>query len=516
MSDNPKDDDWGMTMPNTRLDDEQKKDAPPFQPVKEQAPSLPPEDDWGVTAPNVKIPNNAGPPPAPASGQPVSDFDQTAPNIEVPAQYSGKSKQTVQPIQPDDDWGVTQANVNIPKERKKDDWQMPEPTFRVSEGAKPNFDKTTPNFNLKDLKEDYGSPYAAEDIGNQTAPYYRLPEDQTEPPALRSAALAEDPAENPPPKPAPAKQKSGNMKWILLLGGLFAFFVLVTAGLIGAYFLYFDTANTVKSSSNKTPETAPTAPPTVAPTALPATVDYKGEMVLVAAGDFTMGSDTGGDESKPAHKATIPAFYIDKTEVTNAQYKEFCDATGKQPPADLWEKGYFEKRPNAPVLGVSFSDAKAFAAWAGKRLPTEEEWEKAASWDPATKTKREFPWGAAFENGKAAFGLETTSDVGSFPSGASPSGALDMAGNVAEWVDAYFQPYPGDTSSNPNFGEINRVVRGGHFGSKTDDFLKTTKRIYVRPTIASGEDEEKLFAAAIGFRCAVSADDARFREALKK
>src|SRR5207253_10748079 len=102
------------------------------------------------------------------------------------------------------------------------------------------------------------------------------------------------------------------------------------------------------------------------------------------------------------------------------------------------------------------------------------------------------------------------------PAGANPAGAFDMAGNVAEWVDAFFQPYPGNTSSNPNFGETNRVVRGGFFGSKTNDFLKTTKRIYVPPTVASGEDEEKLFAAAIGFRCAVSADDARLQAAFKK
>jgi formylglycine-generating enzyme required for sulfatase activity len=230
-----------------------------------------------------------------------------------------------------------------------------------------------------------------------------------------------------------------------------------------------------------------------------------------------MGSDTGGDESKPAHKVTVPAFYIDKTEVTNAQYKEFCGATGKQPPPDpFWEKGYFENRPAAPVLGISFDDAKAFAAWAGKRLPTEEEWEKAASWDSAGGSKLDFPWGASFENGKAAFGLNTPKDVGSFPSGASPSGAMDMAGNVAEWVDAYFQPYPGNTSSNENFGEINRVVRGGHFGSKTNDFLKTTKRIYVPSGVASGEDEEKLFAAAIGFRCAVSADDSKLQESFRK
>lgn len=517
MSNNPKDDDWGMTMPNVRLDDELKKDAPPMPPKAEPTPSLPP-DDWGMTAANVSVPPGMMPPADP----PLSDFDQTAPNINVPPQYTQQPKASAPPAQPDDEWGMTQANVNLPKETKKDNWQMPAPVFRVSEGEKPNFDKTTPNFNLKNLPDDYGSPYGDDGTGNKTTPYYRLPENQTETPvAVAQAPDAEAPVETAAPKPV--QPKSGNMKWILMLGGLFSFFLIVTAALIAGYFLYFNTPNTVSSTSsaNKA-ETAPTAAPTAVPlaatsNALPATVNYKGEMVLVAAGEFTMGSETGGDESKPAHQVTLPAFYIDKTEVTNAQFKEFCDATGKKPPPDpFWEKGYFEKRPAAPVLGVSFNDAKEFAAWAGKRLPTEAEWEKAASWDSAKQMKLDFPWGAAFEAGKAAFGLTTPKETGAFQLGASPSGALDMAGNVAEWVDAYFQPYPGNTATNPNFGEINRVVRGGHFGSKANDFLKTTRRIYVPPGVASGEDEEKLFAAAIGFRCAVSADDARLQNVLRK
>ena len=89
-------------------------------------------------------------------------------------------------------------------------------------------------------------------------------------------------------------------------------------------------------------------------------------MVLVAAGEFTMGSDADADESKPAHKVTLPAFYIDKTEVTNAEYKAFCDAAKKDyPPNPHLEKDYFIKRPNAPAVGVSFADAKAYADWAG-------------------------------------------------------------------------------------------------------------------------------------------------------
>jgi formylglycine-generating enzyme required for sulfatase activity len=521
MSDNPKDDDWGMTIPNLRLDDEKKKDvsAPNFQPKTNAPANLPPVDDWGITAPNVQLPQNAVPPVNQASNLPFSDFDKTSPNIDVPPQYTEKPKSSP-PLAPVDDWGMTEANINLPKESRKDDWQMPQPTFRVSEGATPSFDKTTPNFNLKNLNDDFGAPYAEEEeVGNKTTPYYRLPEQQAEAPAIEpSDAVSDQTAGTEAAKPA-AAQSSGNMKWILMLGGLFSFFVIIVAALVAAYFLYFNTPNNVTSTSNRPVEIAPMPAPTVASstTPLPATVNYKGEMVLVAAGEFTMGSETGPDESKPAHKVDVPAFYIDKTEVTNAQYKAFCDATGTKPPTDpFWERGYFETRPNAPVLGVSFDDAKKFAAWAGKRLPTETEWEKAASWDAASQTKLDFPWGASFESNKAAFGLETPKDAGSFPAGASPAGAMDMAGNVAEWVDAFFQPYPGNTTSNSNFGETNRVVRGGHFGSKSNDLLKTTRRIYVPPGVASGEDEEKLFAAAIGFRCAVSADDARLQEFFKK
>ena len=512
MSNNPKDDDWGMTMPNVRLEDQLKKDGAPQAKKPEATPSLPP-DDWGLSAPNVNIPNNAIPPANQASNQPISDFDKTTPNINIPQNFKEQPKPSVPPA--DDDWGLSAPNINVPKERKNDDWQMPTPKFQVSEGATPNFDKTTPNINLKGVEGDFGD----ENFGNNTTPYYRLPENQPQQTPPASAALAADESAETAAPAAPAAQKSGNAKWILILGGLFAFFLLLTGGLVGAYFLFFDTANNVKSNANVPSNTAPVTTPTTAPVTsnLPATVNYKGDMVLVAGGEFTMGSDAGGDESKPAHKVTVPAFYIDKTEVTNAQYKEFCTAMGKTPPADpFWEKGYFENRPNAPVLGVSFDDAKAFAEWAGKRLPTEAEWEKAASWNEATQSKLEFPWGASFETGKSAFGLNTPKDVGAFAAGASPSGAMDMAGNVAEWVDAFFQPYPGNTTTNANFGETNRVVRGGHFGAKSNDLLKTTRRIYVPPTIASGEDEEKLFAAAIGFRCAVSADDARLQEVLRK
>jgi formylglycine-generating enzyme required for sulfatase activity len=300
------------------------------------------------------------------------------------------------------------------------------------------------------------------------------------------------------------------------------FFAIVALGAF--YFLFLNkphTAQNVGTPKEESKETiTSTAPIAAAPQAeavLPKEINYKGAMVLVAAGEFTMGSDTGAEESKPAHQVILPAFYIDKTEVTNAEYKKFCDATDKTyPPNPILEKDYFIKRPNAPVVGVSFAEAQEYAAWAGKRLPTEAEWEKAASWDETAQSKRQFPWGDNFQKSNVAFGTGAISDVGKFSGGASACGAFDMAGNVLEWVDAFFQPYPNGASTNTEFGGKNRVVRGGHFGSKTNDSLKTTKRIYVAPDIASGEDDEKLVAAIIGFRCAVSADNPKVKEVLQE
>src|SRR4051812_40362278 len=113
MSDNPKDDDWGMTMPHARLDDEQMKAVqPPVQPKTDAAPSLPPADEWGMTAPNVNIPKDAL--PVQSSNQSFSDFDQTAPNIDVPREFTQAPKQSA-PVQPVDDWGISDDKIKIPK-----------------------------------------------------------------------------------------------------------------------------------------------------------------------------------------------------------------------------------------------------------------------------------------------------------------------------------------------------------------------------------------------------------------
>jgi formylglycine-generating enzyme required for sulfatase activity len=542
-NDKPKDDGWGMTMPHLRYEEKKKADGfeDEFSPKSKQTPP-PSDDEWGMTTPNINLSNDRS--------SSSSDFDKTTPNINIQQDvWDDESPSAHQP--PAAVWDATAPNINIPQNvgdddwemnapkptppPRKNDWSMPAPVFRVSEGEDIDDIKRTAAFNLSDLKnfdKDSmtflpGAPESPE--FNQTAPNTDF---QTTPPPIVPNSFSVPPPlpeslpENQPAAPVVVQtEKKKSSKMPLIVGGLLGMLLFAVFFLGTIYFILFnkttETASAVKTEPDvqakpqETPSSLTSSAPLTQTKDLPKQIEYKGAMLLISAGEFTMGSDSGADESKPAHKVSLPAYYIDKTEVTNAEYKAFCDATGKSyPPNPHLEADYFTKRPNAPVVGVSFADAKGYANWAGKRLPTEAEWEKAASWDEATKTKREFPWGNDFQKDKAAFETGKISDVGKFSGGASPSGALDMAGNVLEWVDAYFQPYPNGSGSNAEFGETNRVVRGGHFASKSADSLKTTKRIYIPPTVASGEDDEKLVAAIIGFRCAVSADDQRVADVL--
>lgn len=241
-------------------------------------------------------------------------------------------------------------------------------------------------------------------------------------------------------------------------------------------------------------------------------IDYVGPMILISAGEFIMGDDNHKPDEKPAHKVTLPDYYIDKFEVTNEKYKKFCDETQRKlPTVPWWDKDYFNQ-PNMPVVGVNFGDASAYAAWAGKRLPTEEEWEKAASWGPTGAKKRMWPWGDSPETGRATLGAEHTTAVGSNPNGMSAYGVQDMGGNVLEWVNAFYQRYQGSTSTDPNFGSINRIVRGGSFRSDVED-ARTARRIYSQPVFTA--EQEKGSSSLIGFRCVVSADDPKLQERLR-
>ena len=232
----------------------------------------------------------------------------------------------------------------------------------------------------------------------------------------------------------------------------------------------------------------------------------KREMVLIEGGTFTMGSNSSGNEQKGEHTVTVASFYLDKYEITNAEYADFIKETGKPAPsidrgveAGYWVAWNGNNPPSGrerwPVTNVSPKDVEAFAAWLSKRdgvnyrLPTEEEWEFAARNGPKNSL---FPWGNLWEEGSANINKrESPVDIGSFPQGATQQGVQDMIGNVWEW-----------TSSKPRFYDNRRplvknarVQRGGSFFEKINsEFHNATDRSWF------GDENFKF--PTIGFRLA--------------
>ncbi len=211
-----------------------------------------------------------------------------------------------------------------------------------------------------------------------------------------------------------------------------------------------------------------TPEPSHTPTPQPGSEKDGMVQVFVPAGAFEMGSDSGYSDERPVHTVTLDAFWIDRTEVTNAMYALCVNAGACQPPSgsiSSTRSSYYGNSQfgNYPVIFVSWNDAKAYCEWAGRRLPTEAEWEKAARGTDG----RIYPWGNASPDSTLLnfYGnVGDTAEVGSYPSGASPYGALDMAGNVSEWVAGWYGAgYYNSRSDNPagpSSGDY-RVLRGG-------------------------------------------------------
>ncbi|MDH4228872.1 MAG: formylglycine-generating enzyme family protein [Nitrospirota bacterium] len=222
------------------------------------------------------------------------------------------------------------------------------------------------------------------------------------------------------------------------------------------------------------------------------------DMVHVPGGPFVLGDDSRHPDEGPMQEWTVDEFWLDRLEVTNDDYHRYTVATGRPAPSH-W-KGSLP--PDAigshPVTYVSWYDARDYCAWRGKRLPTEFEWEKAARGTDGLK----FPWGDIFDaklGNSPQSGIGHTTPVGSFPKGASPYGAMDMAGNVWEWTDSWYRPYPGNQRSNPNYGEVYRIVRGGSWYDC--EFYKCG---ISAPTFNRGFFIPNTQNDTFGFRCAVA------------
>ncbi|WP_243795715.1 ergothioneine biosynthesis protein EgtB [Saccharopolyspora gloriosae] len=238
----------------------------------------------------------------------------------------------------------------------------------------------------------------------------------------------------------------------------------------------------------------------------PAAVGDLAPEVLVPGGPFTMGTSTEPwalDNERPAHQVHVADFLIDTTPVTNGAYRRFVEGGGYDDPrwwseagwayrqhaelgaprfwrrdGDGWLRrrfGHVEPLPDEePVLHVSFHEAEAYARWAGKRLPTEQEWEKAARHDPSTGRSLRYPWGDADplpEHANLGQRHLRPAPAGAYPLGAAPCGARQLIGDVWEWTSSDFLPHPGFGAfpyreySEVFFGPEHKVLRGGSFGT---------------------------------------------------
>jgi len=235
----------------------------------------------------------------------------------------------------------------------------------------------------------------------------------------------------------------------------------------------------------------PAAKPVEKALELPRTLhDRNGDMLLVSGGSFIFGDD-GPDSPSPRQQLTLPDFYIDATEVSNAAYQRFCDATGHAAPRSR----EFRTKPDFPVVNVTLDDAKAFAAWAGKRIPTEQEWEKAARGTDG----RVYPWGNQVLPAPA-----TVQPVDSFPERNSSYGALQMAGNVWEWTVTIFPVTQREIQNARDVTHASTVsgewfsIKGGRFPADSFDFFRCfMRRGYPR----------EWRSQFIGFRCVKNAQD---------
>ena len=235
------------------------------------------------------------------------------------------------------------------------------------------------------------------------------------------------------------------------------------------------------TNSNRTPPPIETKP---------LTPDAPRGMVYIAGGDFLMGNNTGDEYEKPAHKVSVAPFFMDVTEVTCEDYLKFLTATSRRSPRNWTRTTCQSGAGRQPVTGVDWNDAKAYADWANKRLPTEQEWEFAARGVQSAR----YPWGNEWRSNAANAGdssAQRLNDVGSYPSGKTSTGVMDLIGNAWEWTSSDVVVYPGGNLSSAIPQDV-KVVRGGSWQAGKQ--ATSTYRGYLHITNAKDY-------SATGFRC---------------
>ena len=307
-------------------------------------------------------------------------------------------------------------------------------------------------------------------------------------------------------KPAAGRRLPG---WVWIAaggGGLLVLLLLVNllggGSRSGVAFLARETPTltaTATSSSTQTQTPTPSLTPTPELGIVSTQVSSIDGMVMVyvPAGDFEMGSEDGDSDEKPVHTVYLDAYWIDQTEVTNEMYEKCVQAGACEEPGSnesCSRSSYYGNTAydNYPVIYVDWYAANDYCEWAGRRLPTEAEWEKAARGTDG----RTYPWGEGIDNSLANYSGFDTTEAGSYPKGASPYGALDMAGNVWEWVDdaGYYSASSENNPQGPTLGET-RVLRGGSWTHIVNN-TRSANRL---------RDNPSLTWLSYGFRCVLSA-----------
>ena len=229
------------------------------------------------------------------------------------------------------------------------------------------------------------------------------------------------------------------------------------------------------------------------------------EMVQIPEGPFMMGSQDGGPDEAPEHQVFLKGFFMDRKEVTYAEYTRFAKMTKRpMPKIEVFEDDQSKLlQPEFAVMSVTWDEATAYCKWAGKRLPTEAEWEKAGRGEG----KRKYPWGEKFAVNAANVdgsedGYKYLAPPGSFEAGRSPYGLYDMTGNVAEWVsdsydENYYKKSPYRDPKGPDNADL-KVVRGGSW-RETEQNARLSKRFAAKHWRTD---------ITIGFRCAGDPDQA--------
>ncbi len=280
-------------------------------------------------------------------------------------------------------------------------------------------------------------------------------------------------------------------------------------GLIGLGALWLGSGKSQTETAATTASASPGASTQTSPSATSAYPEVKAPegMVYVLGGVLRVGRDDGHENERPAHVVTVKPFFIDRTEVTNEQYQKFIDEKG-YPPPPAWGGNHFPEGAGAlPVTDVTWEDANAYAQWAGRRLPTEEEWEFAAR---GADDRRLYPWGekwiADAGNVKAdEKDVRQMAPAGQFPKGASPFGVLDLSGNAWEWTSSDFKEYSGGKVKLPEGYSNLKVIRGGSY-DQVPKYATATWRVGWPATRKDWPDPKRIDYAKTGFRLAQDAE----------